>query len=116
MSCGTLVVGLVTEIGRTEHGATVSIRDFSRKEADTFGNYSILQRAYSQKMNLDVVVDRADVDNVVKNVSRYRATNLVWIGSTAYGSLIVYGFVTDWALTIENPAFSKFRAEIEGMT
>ena len=31
-------------------------------------------------------------DEVVRNVSRYRATNMVWIGSDTYGSLIVYGF------------------------
>ena len=116
VACGMLVVGLLTDIGKTQYGASVSIRDFSRKEADAFGNYSILQRAYSQKMSLDVVVERAQVDNVVKNISRYRATNLVWIGSTAFGSLIIFGFIADWSMMIETYPMSKFRAEIEGMT
>lgn len=116
VSLGMLIVGLVTDVGETQYGASVSIRDYSRKEADAFGNYQLVERAYSQKMSLDVMVLKGNVDSVVKNVSRYRATNVVWIGSTLYGSLIVYGFVADWRLTIDNFTFSQFHAEIEGMT
>ena len=116
VSCAMLVVGLVTEIGETEYGAQVSIRDFSRKEPDGFGNFELVQRAYSKQMSLNVVVPRSKVDSVAKVVSRYRATNVVWIGSTEFGSLIVYGFLADWSLVIENYADSKFNAKIEGMT
>ena len=116
VSLGMLIVGLVTDVGETQYGASVSIRDYSRKEADAFGNYQLVERAYSQKMSLDVMVLKGNVDSVVKNVSRYRATNVVWIGSTLYGSLIVYGFVADWRLTIDNFTFSQFHAEIEGTT
>jgi len=116
VSLGMLVVGLVTEVGDTQYGASVSIRDFSRKEPDAFGNIQLIERAYSQKMSLNVMVLRENVDAVVKNVSRFRATNVVWIGSTAFGSLIVYGFLADWSLTIDNFSSSNFRAEIEGMT
>ena len=116
VSLGMLIVGLVTDVGETQYGASVSIRDYSRKEADAFGNYQLVERAYSQKMSLDVMVLKGNVDSVVKNVSRYRATNVVWIGSTLYGSLIVYGFVADWRLTVDNFTFSQFHAEIEGMT
>ena len=116
VSCAALVVGLVTQIGETEYGAQVSIRDFSRKEPDGFGNFDIVQRAYSKQMSLNVVVPRSMVDSVAKLVSRYRATNVIWIGSTEFGSLIVYGFLADWSLVIENYADSKFNAKIEGMT
>lgn len=116
VSCAMLIVGLVTEIGETEYGAQISIRDFSRKEPDAFGNFDLVQRSYSKQMALDVVVPRNQVDRVTNLVSRYRATNVVWIGSTAFGSLIVYGFLADWSLVIENYAFSKFNAKIEGMT
>ena len=116
VSCAALVVGLVTQIGETEYGAQVSIRDFSRKEPDGFGNFELVQRAYSKQMSLNVVVPRSSVDSVSKLVSRYRATNVIWIGSTEFGSLIVYGFIADWSLVIENYAYSKFNAKIEGMT
>ena len=116
VSCGMLVVGLVTDLGRTEMGAQVSIRDFSRKEPDAFGNFALVQRDYSKQMQLNVVVPAEKVDSVVKTVSRYRATNVVWIGSSRYGALVVYGFVADWSLVMENYTMSKFNAKIEGMT
>ena len=116
VAVGMLVVGLVTDIGGTHDGAQVSIRDFSRKEADAFGNFNLVQRDYSKQMSVDVVVPRNQVDRVTKTVSRYRATNVVWIGSTDFGSLIVYGFLADWSMVIENYAISKFTAKIEGMT
>jgi len=116
VACGMLVVGLVTTIGETQHGAQVSIRDYSRKEVDQFGNYDLDPRDYSKRISAEVVVERAQVDNVVKTVSRYRATNVVWIGSTEYGCLVAFGFMSDWRLVIENPARSKFSTEIEGMT
>ena len=116
VSCAMLVVGMVTSLGDTQHGAQVSIRDYSRKEADAFGNYNLVQRSYSQRLSAEVVVARAQVDEVVKTVSRYRATNVVWIGSNAYGCLVVFGFLADWSLVIDNPSTSKFSAQIEGMT
>lgn len=116
VSCALLVAGLVTEIGGTEYGAQISIRDFSRKEADAFGNYSLVQRDYSKQLSLTVQVPRRDVDRVSKEVSRYRASNVVWIGSSEFGALVAYGFLADWSLVIENYAISKFTAKIEGMT
>ncbi len=116
VSCALLVAGLVTDIGGTEYGAQISIRDFSRKEADAFGNYSLVQRDYSKQLSLTVHVPRRDVDRVSKEVSRYRASNVVWIGSSEFGALVAYGFLADWSLVIENYAVSRFSAKIEGMT
>lgn len=117
VSCGVCVVGLVTDIGSTNYGAEVSIRDYSRKEADAFGNYVLVQRAYSKLLKATVDVASTRVDSVTKEVSRYRATNLVFLGSDdIYGALVVYGFISDWRMVIEAPTFSKFSIEIEGMT
>lgn len=116
VACAMLVVGVITELGETQYGAQISIRDFSRKEPDDFGNFELVQRDYSKQMSLDVSVPRSRVDSVTKVVSRYRATNVVWIGSAEFGALIVYGFIADWSLVVENYADSKFNAKIEGMT
>lgn len=116
VSCGLMVVGMVYEIGDTAMGASVSIRDYSRKEADEFGNYTIVQRSYSKKISAQIIVPRERSDEVVRNVSRYRATNMVWIGSDTYGSLIVYGFAADWRLSFSNSVICEFSLEIEGMT
>lgn len=116
VSCGQLVVGLDYYLGETAMGASVSIRDFSRKDVDTYGNYTIIQRGYSKKVSTDIIVDRSRSDEVVRNISRYRSTPMVWIGSGVYGSLIVYGFASDWRLNFANSVISNLSLEIEGMT
>jgi hypothetical protein len=115
-SCGLMVVGMIYSLGETEMGASVSIRDYSRKEVDEFGNYVIVQRGYSKKMSANVIVERNKSDEVVRNVSRYRSTPMVWIGSSTFGSLIVYGFAADWRLAFSNSVRSEFSLEVEGMT
>lgn len=116
VSVGMLVVGLVTALGETQAGASVSIRDYSRKEADQFGNHTLVRRDYSKLISTDVVVEANRVDFAAKELSRYRATSVVWIGSSKYGALVAYGFVADWRVVIENAAFSMLHVEIEGMT
>lgn len=116
VSCALMVVGLVTELGTTLANPTVSIRDYSRKEADEFGNYALVQRAYSKKMSAQVLVPDARVDEVVKQMARHRATNVVWLGSGTYGCLVVFGFATDWRLSVSGRQASEFTLEVEGMT
>lgn len=116
VSCGMLVVGLVTEVGKTQYGAEVSIRDFSIKDPDPFAATPLLEREYTKKLNATVAVRDEDVDSVTKTVSRYRATNVVWIGSTEYGCTVIYGFLADWKMAIPSKVSSLFTAQIEGMT
>lgn len=116
VSVGTLVVGLITDVGGTRYGAKVGIKDYSRKEADDFGNYTLVRRSYSKTLSATVMLAAEQVDTVTRHVARHRATNCVWIGSDQYGALIVYGFITDWQAVIEGPKHTVFSIEIEGMT
>lgn len=113
---GVFAVGLLYDVGQTEYEAEVSIRDYSRKEADDFGNYTLVKRDYSKTMSLNVVVPADRVDSVAQTMARHRATNVVWIGSTQFGSLIVYGFLADWRLVAKNYSIWSYSAKIEGMT
>ncbi len=115
VSCGALIVGMSFLVGKTRREPSVSIRDFSIKSADAYGNYTLKEGEYSKKMSANVLVDSPRVDEVVRNVARYRATNLVWIGSPTYGVLVVWGFATDWKMVIENRRTSEFLLEVEGM-
>lgn len=113
---GVFAVGLIYDVGQTEYEAEVSIRDYSRKEADDFGNYTLVRRDYSKTMSLNVVVPTERVDSVAQTMARHRATNVVWIGSTQFGSLIVYGFLADWRLVAKSYSIWSYTAKIEGMT
>jgi hypothetical protein len=116
VSCGMLVVGRVFEVGTTTWSPSVGIRDFSSKERDRFGNVSLKEGDYARLMSATVEVPAALADTVANNVSRYRARNVLWIGAKQYGSLVVYGFLSDWKLVHRDEFASIFNMEVEGMT
>jgi hypothetical protein len=116
VSCGLMAVGMLFIVGETEHGAKVSIRDYSQKTSDRFGNWDLEQGDYSKLMNLTVRVQSARVDEVSKTIARHRATNAVWIGSEGFGAMVIYGFLPEWDLVSKNAKFWTFSAQVEGMT
>lgn len=117
VSLGVLVVGLYATLGRTQYRPSVGIVDYSRKEVDDFGNFTVVRRKYSKRMSAQLVVDHADVDNTARVLAQYRSTPLVWVGAdNLYASLIVYGFVKDWDVVIDNFDHSLCNLQIEGLT
>lgn len=116
VSCGALIVGLYADMGRTLMSPTIGITDYSRKDVDTYGNYDILQRAYSKRMSLNAMVDKAQVDQVARTLAQYRSTLLVWVGAgNLYTSMIIYGFYKDWEITIDTYQNSNLSLQVEGL-
>lgn len=113
---GAIVMGLAKDIGGTQYGAQVGIKDYSVKGADDFGNVTVIERAYSKRANFNVWVDSGLVDQVQVLLARYRATPIVYSGSSAYGSTLIYGFFRDAAVEIAGPNHSLLTIEIEGLT
>jgi len=116
VSCGELVVGLSKFIGNSQYGAQLGIQDYSVKQTDPFGNYTILQRAFSKKATFQVWVDAARVDSLNQLFADYRATPIVWIGADEYSSTIIYGFYKDFSVEIAYMEVSICSLEIEGLT
>ncbi len=113
---GTLVVGQKRDFGDLLHGARVGIQDYSRKVADDFGNYTIVERAFSKRASFKVAIDNDQIDAIVAMLSQYRATPVVYIGSDQYASTWIYGFYRDWGNDIDYPTVSYLSLEIEGLT
>lgn len=114
---GACVLGLSKVIGRTEMGASAGILDYSSKSTDAFGNTTVVERAYSKRMNVSVWVESGKVDEVQRLFADYRATPLVWVGAgNLYGALIVYGFYKSFEIVINYPNYSNCSLEIEGLT
>lgn len=116
VSIGSLVIGQTFDLGTTIFPAKSGIRDYSRIEADAFGNYTIVPRAFSRRQTVKTAVDAAKVDIVQDYLTRYRSTPLVWIGSETYNSLVSFGFVRDWSVDVSTPVVSYLTLEIEGLT
>jgi hypothetical protein len=114
--CGEIVMGLKFEIGSMKYGPSIGIIDYSIKEVDAFGNYSITTRAYSKRMSCDLKVKNTIVDEVVRQLALYRSTPVVYVGSEDYSSLIIYGFYKSFEIVMPYPTFSECSIEIEGLT
>lgn len=98
--CGECIAGQALQIGDTEVGVKVGITDYSIKQRDAFGNFIIVERAFSRRANFTVVVESNIVDQLVAIFEQYRATPIVYVGTASYGSTLVYGFYKSFDIDI----------------
>jgi hypothetical protein len=120
VAIGEIVFGTVYGLGENalEHGATIGIIDYSRKDTDPdTGLTTFVQRAYSKRMSGQFLIENGSISGVQKVLSSIRAIPSVFIGSedTDYSALIVYGFYRDFSIDIAYPTHSFCRIEVEGL-
>lgn len=122
---GGLVLGLSKDISYlnnqnvpvgVELGMKLGIQDYSVKTQDTFGNYTILQRAFRKNASMTIFIDSADVDTVANILAGYRAIPTVYVGSSSYGSSIIYGFYKDFSIDVNYHLKSVCTITLEGLT
>lgn len=113
---GACVIGLRKDLGITQVGMSGGIRDYSVKSRDDFGNFSILERAYSRRKTLSVLIDASFVDELDALLSSFRATAIVYIGSESYASSVVYGYYQDFTIAVNYINNAICNIELEGLT
>lgn len=113
--CGELVIGRQKLIGDTQYGASVSIKDYSRKDTDEFGNPIIVQREYAKVGDFDVILPSGDVSAVQRFLAGIRATPTVFIGGAGYEATYIYGFYKGFELVISGPLYSDCAINVEGL-
>ena len=118
VSLGNFIYGTATEIGSTQYGVTFGIRDYSVKDTDDFGNTIFVKRAFSRRMEPQLMLDNTKLRYVSKLLSDLRSTPTVWVGSedAQYEPLVIFGFYKDYTIDIQYPSASLIRLEIEGLT
>lgn len=114
---GQIVIGSSQNLGFTIYGTTISIEDFSRKETDAFGNFIIVERAFSYLVDYDVRIPTQTARRTQNLLATFRASPLVYIGDEddSYGT-IVYGFYRNFDINLETPSYSLASIEVEGLT
>ena len=114
---GQLVFGSLTELGVTTYGTAISIQDFSRKETDAFGNFIVVERAFSNLVDFDVRLPTQTAGRVRRILAEYRATPIVYVGNenSSFGT-IVYGFYRNFDITLDTPSLSFAAIEVEGLS
>lgn len=113
---GEVVLGQELQIGDTQYGASVGIQDYSIKQQDGFGNWTIVKRAYSKKQQAEVWCNESDSDQVVQTLATYRATPIVYWGADQYKATLVYGFYKDFSLAYTYFKKHVLSVQIEGLT
>jgi hypothetical protein len=113
---GECVLGLARELGGMQYGARVGIRDYSVKTQDDFGNYTILERAFSKRASFSLWVEGGLTSELQSILASYRATPAVYIGTDRHAATMIYGFYKDFDIDIAYPQASLCSLEIEGLT
>jgi hypothetical protein len=114
--CGACVLGLSREIGGTQVGAQAGIQDYSVKQQDDFGNYTVLERAYNKRAVFQVKVENTLIDELQTILAGFRATPVVYVGDDNYASTMIYGFYKDFSVVISYQDVSILSIELEGLT
>jgi len=115
-ACGTFVIGQTRDLGGTVYGAKGGIQDYSRKETDDFGNYTLVERAFAKRNTYRVVCANAQVDAIFNLLATVRAVPVIWLGTDDYAFTWTFGWARDWAVEIAYPTQSFLTIEIEGLT
>lgn len=118
VECGLLKTGKVTNMGGTQWGAKVGITDYSRKEQDAFGNYTVVQRSFNKNATLSVEITPSELNRIYRVLATARSTPIFWIGTDLYGfePLLIYGFYRDFNIDIAYHSLYACSLEIEGLT
>lgn len=114
--CGIMVAGLQKSLGDTVYGAGIGLTDYSVKDVNAFGDYTLVQRPFAKKGQFKVVMAQASTDEVHRLLSIYRSTPIIWSASEGFDSTLIFGFYRDFKIAIANPSQSYLDLEIEGLT
>lgn len=115
-ACGVLAFGTLFNVGTTLEGVQASILDFSRKEQDEFGNFTVLQRGFSKRREYDVLVQTGRTGLVENYLTSIRTTPVIWIGEEDYDASIAYGYYRDFTIILSANEGSTCSVRVEGLT
>lgn len=115
VAVGEVVLGRVFNLGISQFGSGVGILDFSEKEQDQFGNFSILKRKFSKRADYDVKIPTNTVSGAQRTLSKFRATPVVWVGDVDREETIIYGYFKSFDIVLSNPALSDTAILVEGL-
>jgi len=112
---GALVMGQFANLGLSQHGASLSIIDYSTKTTDAQGRVTITDGPYADKMEVDVVLDTSAIGQANATLSSLRTTPAVWIAEDNNDDLVIYGYYREFDIILSNPTISRISLEIEGL-
>lgn len=114
--CAMLVAGQKRQLGHTEFGVQISIKDYSVKTTDKWGAPTLLEGGFADRITATVELDNSNIDTIKRILAGYRAVPVVWVFTPLFESTQVYGTYRDFSVVVPNAKKSKCQVEIEGFT
>jgi hypothetical protein len=115
VNCGEAIFGAIKTLGKVRPGVNVGLVDYSQKQVDAFGGFSILERAFSKRLDCNVMIATSSHSGVMRILEKYRSTPLVWIISANYSTTLIYGYYRDFKMSIPNLQITDCSLSIEGL-
>jgi hypothetical protein len=115
---GQIGMGVAVPIGHVTYGTGGGIRDWSRKEADQFGQTRIVERPYAPRIRYRVAIDPAENEWIRHFLGGLRATPAIYMAATgteSWGTTLL-GLFRDFNVPFEAPTVSFLTIEVESLT
>ncbi len=112
--CGMFSVGPLIDVGLTQYGLSSELKDYSSTTFNFDGTSSSVVRGYAKRMSVDLEISNELIDSVQEQLADFRQKNVVWLGTTLYGSAIVFGKFSSFKNVIAYFDTSKMALQIEG--
>ncbi|CDO37151.1 hypothetical protein [Novosphingobium sp. KN65.2] len=113
---GSLIIGQSREIGTVISPSSIGITDYSKKETNEYGDFTIIERGFAKRATYKIAIDEVKVDAIASFLSTYRATPVVFVGVEQYASTWIFGFYKDWTIQFQGPNEAYLNMEMEGLT
>jgi hypothetical protein len=117
LAIGVLLLAAAVEFGEgIQYGARAGIQDYSRKQANDWGDLVLVERAYAKRASFTLLLTTEEIDSLQDYLAAIRATACLYIGYSAIGALSVFGFFKNFEISIAYPTRALCDFEVEGLT
>lgn len=113
---GTIQLGKLEKIGLSKYGFKSNFIDYSIKEADEFGNFTIVKRVNAETLEASVEVDTYRLSSIKRLREKLSATPIIWIGSKNHSITTGFGFFDQFDLDLSNQIKSDASIRVVTLT
>lgn len=113
---GAIIFGKLESIGNSHWGVELGFVDYSRKEADDFGNYEIIERAYAETLSATVEIETIRIATVQALRAKLRAKPVLMVGTVHYQETLLFGFFNAFDISLDGQFYSQANVKFTGLT
>jgi len=102
-----------SSIGLCQYGTEITMKDYSRKERDEFGDITVIERGYTDYVSYKVTIATDEADQVRNLLASKRAVSAEYVGSTDLDVTQVTGYLNNFTITLRDFEESDLTLEVE---